>query len=62
MPLKSIDITEMPDDKGPTYRVHAYSADGKEILTRDFTVKTAARPYSDQFPEYETVTVETGWV
>ncbi len=42
--------------------MHAYGADGKEMLTRDFTVKTVARPYSDQFPEYETVTVETGWV
>jgi hypothetical protein len=62
IPLKDISITEMSDANGPTYRVHAYTADGKEILTRDFTVKTALRPYSDQFPEYETVTVETGWV
>jgi hypothetical protein len=66
LPLKSIDIAMMPGDtdpaKGPTYKVHAYSADGKELLTRDFTVKTVSRPYSDQFPEYETVTVETGWV
>jgi len=62
MPLKSIVIAPMADGNGPTYRVHAYAADGKEILTRDFTVKTVSRPYSDQFPEYETVTVETGWV
>jgi hypothetical protein len=62
IPLKSIEIAKMEDDKGPTYRVHAYDADGKQILAKDFTVKTVSRPYSDQFPEYETVTVETGWV
>ena len=62
LPLKQIHLAQMPDDKGPTYRVHALAADGHELLTRDFTVKTVARPYSDQFPEYETVTVETGWV
>ncbi len=60
--LKNIEIAKMNDDKGPTYRVHAYGADGKEILSKDFTVKVVSRPYSDQFPEYETVTVETGWV
>ena len=62
LPLKSIEFAKMDDDKGPTYRVHAYGADGREILSKEFTVKTVSRPYSDQFPEYETVTVETGWV
>ena len=62
LPLKNIELAQLPDDKGPTYKVHAYAADGHELLTRDFTVKTVARPYNDQFPEYETVTVETGWV
>jgi hypothetical protein len=62
IPLKSIEIAKMDDDRGPTYKVHAYAADGREILARDFTVKTVTRPYSDQFPEYEKVTVETGWV
>jgi hypothetical protein len=62
IPLKDIEIAKMNDDKGPTYRVHAYGADGKEILSREFTVKTVSRPYNDQFPEYERVTVETGWV
>jgi hypothetical protein len=62
IPLKDIEIAKMDDNKGPTYRVHAYAADGKEILSREFTVKTVSRPYNDQFPEYETVTVETGWV
>jgi Zinc carboxypeptidase len=62
IPLKDVEIAKMNDDKGPTYKVHAYGADGKEILSREFTVKTVSRPYSDRFPEYETVTVETGWV
>jgi hypothetical protein len=62
IPLKDIEIAKMEDDKGPTYRVHAFGADGKELLTREFTVKTVSRPYSDQFPEYESVSVETGWV
>jgi Zinc carboxypeptidase len=62
IPLKNIAITKMDDDKGPTYRVHAYDGSGKEILTREFTVKTVSRPYSDQFPQYESVNVETGWV
>jgi hypothetical protein len=62
IPLKDIEFAKMDDEKGPTYKVHAYGADGKEILSRDFTVKTVSRPYSDQFPEYEAVTVETGWV
>jgi hypothetical protein len=60
--LKDVEIAKMDDDKGSTYKVHAYGADGKEVLSRDFTVKVASRPYSDQFPAYETVTVETGWV
>ena len=62
LPLKNIKIAQMREAAGPTYKVHAYAADGKEILSREFTVKTVSRPYSDQFPEYETVTVETGWV
>jgi hypothetical protein len=60
--LKNIEMAKMEDDKGPNYRVNAYDAAGKQILSRDFTVKTVSRPYSDQFPEYETVMVETGWV
>ena len=46
----------------PTYRVHAYDAAGKEILTREFTVTTVDRPYNGVMPEYEKVQVDTGWV
>jgi len=62
LPLSNISIAKMDETNGPTYRVHAFGADGKEMLTKDFTVKLVSRPYSDQFPAYETVTVETGWV
>ena len=62
IPLKGIEFAKMDEDGSPTYRVHAYGVDGKEVLSREFTVKTVSRPYSDQFPEYETVSVETGWV
>lgn len=62
LPLKNIEFAEMNSDNGPTYRVHAYDNSGREILSKEFTVKTVSRPYSDQFPEYETVMVETGWI
>ena len=62
LPLQTITIGMLPTATGPTYQVHAFDAAGKELLAEDFTVKTVARPYSDQFPEYERVTVETGWV
>ncbi len=62
IPLAAISINPSAQSNGPTYRVHAYGPEGREVLTKDFTVKTVTRPYSDQFPEYETVSVETGWV
>ncbi|MCU1297987.1 MAG: hypothetical protein JWO91_2265 [Acidobacteriaceae bacterium] len=62
IPLKNIQFARMATATGPTYRVHAYAADGHEILAHDFTVATAKRSYSFQFPHYEDVTVSTGWV
>jgi hypothetical protein len=61
IPLDKIELSEF-DAKGPTYRVHAFDAAGKEILTREFTVSTIDRPYNGVMPEYETVQVDTGWV
>lgn len=61
IPLAKIDFSEF-DHTGPTYRVHAFDAAGKEILTRDFTVTTVDRPYNGVMPEYEKVQVDTGWV
>lgn len=46
----------------PTYRVQAYDAAGKEILSRDFTVTTVMQPYNGVIKTYENVQVETGWV
>jgi len=62
VPLKSIQFLEMPDDKGPTYRVRAYAADGHEVLSREFSVSTFVQPYSAEFSHYDRVTVATGWV
>ena len=52
----------MPTDSGPTYRVHALDAAGKEILNRDFTVHLADQPYNKEFNVYEQIGVETGWL
>ena len=41
LPLEKIALNEIePPASGATYRVHAFDAAGKEILTRDFTVAT----------------------
>ncbi|HEV2387813.1 MAG TPA: M14 family metallopeptidase [Candidatus Acidoferrales bacterium] len=62
VPLKSIEFQQLPDASGPTYRVHAYAAGGRELLARDFTVHTAERPYSNTFVPYDHVQVDTGWI
>ena len=64
LPLEKIALNEIeePPANGPTYRVHAFDAAGKEILTRDFTVATVMQPYNGVIPRYEQVQVETGWV
>ena len=60
IPLEKIVLDEY--DGGPTYRVHAYDAAGKELLSREFTVSTAMQPYSGVIKPYEQVQVDTGWV
>ncbi len=64
LPLEKIALNEIeePPANSPTYRVHAYDADGKEILTRDFKVATVMQPYNGVIPRYEQVQVATGWV
>jgi hypothetical protein len=64
LPLEKIALHEIeePPANGPTYRVHAYDAAGKEILTRDFKVSTVMQPYNGVIPRYEQVQVATGWV
>jgi hypothetical protein len=61
IPLEKIDFAEF-EGTGPTYRIHAYNAAGKEILAREFTVTTVERPYNGVMPEYEKVQIDTGWV
>jgi Zinc carboxypeptidase len=62
MPLAAIELAEKTDAEGPTYTVHAFDAAGAEVFKQDFSVKSVTRPYSEQFPHYETVHVATGWV
>jgi hypothetical protein len=60
LPLAAIELAET--DGPATYRVHAFNAAGREILTRDFSVTTVTQPYNGVIPRYEQVQVETGWV
>lgn len=62
IPFQRIQFKKMNSTMGPTYRVAAYGAAGEQLLTRDFTVHTAVEPYSGEFPEYDHVQVDTGWV
>jgi hypothetical protein len=60
IPLSKIELDEF--EGGPTYRVQAYDAAGKEMLSREFTVTTAMQPYNGVIKPYEQVQVDTGWV
>ncbi|HEY2017707.1 MAG TPA: M14 family zinc carboxypeptidase [Bryobacteraceae bacterium] len=64
LPLEKITLNQIeePPANGPTYRVHAFDAAGKEILTRDYKVATVMQPYNAVIPRYEQVQVDTGWV
>jgi hypothetical protein len=63
IPLEKVTLNEFDAPAGgPTYRVRAMGADGKEILRREFKVTTAMQPYSGVMKTYEQVEVETGWV
>jgi hypothetical protein len=58
--LEKIQLEEF--EGGPTYRVYAYDAAGKELLRREFTVTTVTQPYNGVIKAYEQVQVDTGWV
>jgi Zinc carboxypeptidase len=63
VPLEKITVNEFDAAAGgPTYRVRAVGADGKEILRREFKVTTDMQPYNGVMKTYEQVEVETGWV
>ena len=63
IPLAKITLEEFEAaPKAPTYRVHAYDAGGKEMLSSEYTVATVEQPYNGVMKEYETVQVDTGWV
>jgi hypothetical protein len=60
IPLEKIELDQF--EGGPTYRVHAYDAAGRELLSREFIVSTAMQPYNGVIKPYEQVQVDTGWV
>lgn len=62
LPLEQIQFQQMASAAGPTYRVRAYARDGRLLLERTLRVHTAERPYSNEFPQYDHVQVDTGWV
>jgi hypothetical protein len=62
LPLANVTFAKMSTDTGATYRVHAFAADGKELLMREFTEHLAPKPYSNEFSNYEQVGIETGWM
>ncbi len=62
LPLSSVTLAKLANDAGPTYRVHPFGPDGKEILSRDFTEHLADKPYNKEFTVYEQIGVETGWL
>jgi len=64
LPLESVTLNQIeePPANGPTYRVRALDAAGKEILAREFKVATVMQPYNGVIPRYEQVQIETGWV
>jgi hypothetical protein len=61
IPLEKIQLDEF-EGGGPTYRVNAYDAAGKELLRREFVVTTVTQPYNGVIKPYEQVQVDTGWV
>lgn len=63
LPLANIELSQFDyAPKAPTYRVHAFDASGKEILSSELTVTTVQRPYNNVISSYEQVEVDTGWV
>ena len=63
IPLAKIELTQFEaSSSAPTYRVHAYDGNGKEMLSREFSVATVEQPYNGVIQEYEKVQVATGWV
>jgi hypothetical protein len=62
LPLTSVVFKKMASDSGPTYIVHAFAKNGKEILTKSFSAYIHERPYSGEFHQYEKIGIETGWV
>jgi hypothetical protein len=61
LPLESV-VFEMAPPGGPVYVVQALDADGRTVLSTDFTPRTREIALSTVLPEWGTATVTTGWL
>jgi hypothetical protein len=61
IPLSSVEF-EMKPEASPTYEVLVTDKQGKELYRGQLDGKLNVRPFFDQFPDYDTVQVDTGWV
>ncbi len=61
IPLSSVEFEEKTEDS-PTYEVVVSDKQGKELYRGTMDGKIVTRPFFDQFPDYDTVQVDTGWV
>ena len=61
LPIEAITFEQAPIG-APIYDVEVRDANGTSIFRSTFDPKFVYRPYFDQFPNYETVRVTTGWV
>ncbi len=56
------DITFQKTESGPTYRIEAEDAQGRRLLEASCEPKFVVRPLFEQFPQYESARVTTGWL
>jgi hypothetical protein len=61
IPLTAVEFEEKSEDS-PTYNVSVTDKSGQEIYHGQLDGKLISRPFFDQFPDYDTVQVSTGWV
>ncbi len=61
LPLESV-VFEMVPPAGAVYAVEAVDANGRTVLTEDFTPRTREVALSTVLPEWGTATLTTGWL
>jgi hypothetical protein len=61
IPLSAVEFEEK-SEPSPTYEVLVTDKRSKELYRGQMDGKLATRPFFDQFPDYDTVQVDTGWI